>query len=114
VLFLNNLCEGDLEELIRGAHSCEINFVYALSPGLDMVLSSEEEIFLLKAKMNQVSHLGCRSFALLFDDIDEELSPADKESFQSFADAQVHVTNLMYDHLNQPEIFLFCPTGEAD
>jgi hypothetical protein len=54
VLFLNNLCEGDLEELIRGAHSCEINFVYALSPGLDMVLSSEEEIFLLKAKMNQV------------------------------------------------------------
>ena len=55
--------------------------------------------------------MGCKSFALLFDDIEEELSPADKRSFTSFAEAQVHVTNLIYEHLGQPEIFLFCPTG---
>lgn len=55
--------------------------------------------------------MGCRSFALLFDDIEEQLSPADKVSFESFADAQVHVTNMMYEHLERPDVFLFCPTG---
>ena len=49
-------CEGDLEELIRSAQSHGISFVYALSPGLDMVLSSEEEISLLKIKMDQVGY----------------------------------------------------------
>eukprot|EP00918_Siedleckia_nematoides_P037386 GHVU01081099.1.p1 GENE.GHVU01081099.1~~GHVU01081099.1.p1 ORF type:complete len:921 (+),score=115.42 GHVU01081099.1:309-2765(+) len=34
---------------------------------------------------------------------------ADKQIFQSFAQAQVSVTNEVYEHLNQPT-FLFCPT----
>jgi len=35
-----------------------------------------------------VAQLGCRSFALLFDDIEAEMSKPDKEAFQSFAHAQ--------------------------
>lgn len=43
----------------------------------------------LKRKLEQVSQFGCSAFALLFDDIEPEMSEADKEVFQSFAHAQV-------------------------
>lgn len=59
----------------------------------------------------QVSHFGCKSFALLFDDIDHNMCPADKEVFSSFAHAQVSITNEIYQYLGEPETFLFCPTG---
>lgn len=61
----------------------------------------------------QVRGFGCTSFSLLFDDIETEMCPADKEAFSSFAHAQVAVTNAVYQHLGKPETFLFCPTGEA-
>lgn len=57
----------------------------------------------------QVAAFGCKAFALLFDDIDPEMSEADKTTFQSSGHAQVSVTNEVYQHLNQPR-FLFCPT----
>lgn len=48
-----------------------------------------------------MSHFGCTAFALLFDDIEPEMSEADKEVFQSFAHAQVilvilHLTVLAF------------------
>ena len=53
-------------------------------------------------------------FALLFDDIESEMTKSDKEVFQSFAHAQVSISNDIYNHLNrnQPNRpnFLFCPT----
>jgi hypothetical protein len=42
----------------------------------------------------QVSQFGCQAFALLFDDIEPEMSEADKEVFQSFAHAQVSEKNI--------------------
>jgi protein O-GlcNAcase/histone acetyltransferase len=36
---------------------------------------------------------------------------ADKGVFQSFADAQVSVTNEVFQHLGEPAKFFFCPTG---
>ena len=42
-------------------------------------------------------------------DFEAEMSKPDKEAFQSFAAAQVSVTNEIYQHLGQPK-FLFCPT----
>lgn len=59
----------------------------------------------------QVKQLGCSSFSLLFDDIESEMCPADKRAFSSFAHAQVAVSNEVYQHLEEPENFLFCPTG---
>lgn len=38
---------------------------------------------------------------------------ADKQAFSSFAHAQVAVTNEVYQHLGEPETFLFCPTGQT-
>lgn len=60
----------------------------------------------------QVKEFGCSSFSLLFDDIEAEMCPADKQAFSSFAHAQVDVTNAVYRHLGEPATFLFCPTGE--
>ena len=44
----------------------------------------------MKRKLDQVAQLGCKAFALLFDDIEAEMSKPDKEAFQSFAAAQVN------------------------
>ncbi|KAH0623814.1 hypothetical protein JD844_006957 [Phrynosoma platyrhinos] len=57
-----------------------------------------------------VSQFGCRSFALLFDDIDHNMCAADKEVFSSFAHAQISITNEIFQYLGEPETFLFCPT----
>lgn len=59
----------------------------------------------------QVAGFGCKAFALLFDDIDTDMCPADKQSFQSIAQAQVAISNEVYEHLGMPP-FLFCPTGK--
>ena len=73
------------------------------------VLMPMLQVATLKRKLDQVAQLGCKAFALLFDDIEAEMSKPDKEAFQSFAAAQVSVTNEIYQHLGQPK-FLFCPT----
>ncbi|CAE1294602.1 NCOAT [Acanthosepion pharaonis] len=98
-----------LTGLIDAAHEQNVEFVYALSPGLDITYSSTKDVTALKRKLEQVSTFGCNAFALLFDDIDPQLCEADKNIFQSIAAAQVSVTNETYQHLGQLK-FLFCPT----
>lgn len=62
--------------------------------------------------MFQVAVFGCKAFAILFDDIDPQLSEADQSAFSSSACAQVSITNELFQHLNQPK-FYFCPTGNC-
>ncbi|XP_074480818.1 protein O-GlcNAcase isoform X2 [Sebastes fasciatus] len=102
--------EGQLRTLIKEAQSRGLKFVYALSPGQDIVFSSSCDLTLLKRKLRQVSDLGCQAFAILFDDIDHSMCQADSEAFSSFAHAQVTVTNEIYQFLGEPPVFLFCPT----
>ncbi|XP_030046722.1 protein O-GlcNAcase isoform X1 [Microcaecilia unicolor] len=99
-----------LQSLVLAAQQQGVEFIYALSPGQDIVFSSASDHTLLKRKLRQVANLGCKSFALLFDDIDVSMSVADKDIFASFAQAQVSVTNEIYQYLGEPHIFLFCPT----
>ncbi|KAK2869425.1 hypothetical protein Q7C36_001296 [Tachysurus vachellii] len=96
--------------LISAAKEHDVEFIYAISPGLDITFSNAKEVAALKRKLSQVCEFGCRSFALLFDDIEPEMCAADKEAFSSFAHAQVSVTNQVYEHLQEPQTFLFCPT----
>ncbi|KAG6462439.1 protein O-GlcNAcase isoform X2 [Manduca sexta] len=98
-----------LTSLISAAKAQGIIFCYALSPGLDITYSSQKEITTLKRKLEQVSQFGCTCFALLFDDIEPEMSEADKQTFQSFAHAQVSITNEIHQHLGCCR-FLLCPT----
>uniref|UniRef100_A0A8C2WUB5 Protein O-GlcNAcase n=1 Tax=Cyclopterus lumpus TaxID=8103 RepID=A0A8C2WUB5_CYCLU len=99
-----------LMTLIGAAKEYGTEFIYAISPGLDITFSNQKEVAALKRKLDQVSHFGCKSFALLFDDIEHNMCPADKEVFSSFAHAQVSITNEIYQYLGEPETFLFCPT----
>ncbi|KAJ3610955.1 hypothetical protein NHX12_023045 [Muraenolepis orangiensis] len=99
-----------LMTLISAAKEHSIEFIYAISPGLDITFSNQKEVSTLKRKLDQVTHFGCKSFALLFDDIDHNMCPADKEVFSSFAHAQVSLTNEIFQYLGEPETFLFCPT----
>ncbi|XP_068177052.1 protein O-GlcNAcase [Antennarius striatus] len=100
--------------LISVAQQHDVEFIYAISPGLDVTFSNPREVTALKRKLDQVKSFGCRSFSLLFDDIETEMCPADKQAFSSFAHAQVAITNSVYQHLGEPETFLFCPTDYCD
>lgn len=84
-----------LSGLITAAKDSGITFYYAISPGLDMVYSSQKDVSCLKRKLEQVRQFGCEAFAVLFDDIEPEISPTDKEVFQSFAQVSFHVKKLM-------------------
>ncbi|WKX93051.1 hypothetical protein Q1695_010799 [Nippostrongylus brasiliensis] len=98
-----------LRGLIDSAKANNITFVYSLSPGIDIGYSKMEEIICIKSKLDQVRRLGCTSFALLFDDIECEMSEADRLCFNSFVSAQVAVANDVYEYLGHPQFF-FCPT----
>ncbi|XP_063068010.1 protein O-GlcNAcase [Engraulis encrasicolus] len=106
--------EVQVRTLICEAEARGLSFVYALSPGQDIIFSSACDLSLLKRKLSQVSELGCKAFAILFDDIDHSMCQADSEAFSSFAHAQVSVTNEIYSFLGEPPIFLFCPTEYCD
>lgn len=99
-----------LTTLIEASEENNVTFVYALSPGLDMTYSSPKEVSCLKRKLGQVASFGCKAFALLFDDIETDMCETDKSFYQSFAHAQVSVTNEVYQHLHEPRKFFFCPT----
>uniref|UniRef100_A0A4W4EH46 protein O-GlcNAcase n=1 Tax=Electrophorus electricus TaxID=8005 RepID=A0A4W4EH46_ELEEL len=102
--------EAQLKALISEAEMRGLKFVYALSPGQDIVFSSSSDLTLLKRKLRQVAELGCQAFAVLFDDIDHSMCQADIEAFSSFAHAQVSVANEIFRFLGEPPVFLFCPT----
>ncbi|GMT07547.1 hypothetical protein PENTCL1PPCAC_29721 [Pristionchus entomophagus] len=101
---------AELQSLIEYAKSLNINFVYALSPGIDIEYSRVKDISAVKAKLEQLKSIGCESFALLFDDIEYQLSDADESQFGTPANAQVAVVNDCYTQLNSPAHFYFCPT----
>ena len=95
--------------LIESADKANVVFIYALSPGVDIIYSDPREVQMVKDKLRQVQSLGCKSFALLYDDILQEMRPEDQDIFESFADAQVAVTNECYIDMGKPS-FSFCPT----
>uniref|UniRef100_A0A8C6WJF1 protein O-GlcNAcase n=1 Tax=Neogobius melanostomus TaxID=47308 RepID=A0A8C6WJF1_9GOBI len=100
-----------LMTLIGAAKEHGIEFIYAISPGLDITFSNQKEVSALKRKLDQASYkFWLQVFCLTFDDIDQNMCPADKEVFSSFAHAQVSITNEIYQYLGEPQTFLFCPT----
>jgi beta-N-acetylglucosaminidase len=90
-----------------------VAFACAFAPGLDMRHSSDAEIDRLTARCAQMASLGCRRFAVLFDDIPDKLDPADAARFGTLAASQAHVANAVLGFLRThwPEaLLMFCPT----
>ena len=91
-----------------------VTFYYGISPGQDMRYCEQKEQDLLEAKtrclhimhdhemyfyiclinLRQLEQLGCKGFAVLWDDIEPELSEEDAKHFASFAEAHCKVKRL--------------------
>jgi len=99
---------SELKELIESCRDHGITFFYGISPGLDIKYSDKQEIELLHAKAKQIKDLGCEGFAILWDDIEPELSREDSKHFKSFSEAHCTVSNSLHEVLVRPK-FLFCP-----
>jgi protein O-GlcNAcase/histone acetyltransferase len=100
-------------ELIQACGARGIRFVYALSPGLDIKYDDPAELRILQRRVDQMLTLGCRDFALLFDDIPDTLDAAVITRFGSLAAAQCDVTNALARWLIEKEPragVAFCPT----
>jgi protein O-GlcNAcase/histone acetyltransferase len=101
-------------QLLDACHQRRLHFIYALSPGLDIRYCEAVELDHLKKRFEQMRALGCRHFALLFDDIPDRLDPQDSERFCSLASAQCHVANAMFRWARErlpAARLLFCPTA---
>ena len=61
-----------MKPLIRGCDRQGIRFIYGLAPGLSHQMHPAEVERLLVRKVLSLQDLGCRHFALLFDDIPAE------------------------------------------
>ncbi len=62
---------AQLQELLKVAQENELNFVWAIHPGLDIKWTPEDRDQLV-AKFEKMYDLGVRSFAVFFDDISGE------------------------------------------
>jgi hyaluronoglucosaminidase len=106
------------KELADRASELGLIFGYALSPGLSVVHSSVVDLNAITGKFDQMFDIGVRSFALLFDDIPEEMThPDDLEQFSSQAEGHVHVTTKVWEHLQSRDSdtsLVFCPTHYSD
>jgi protein O-GlcNAcase/histone acetyltransferase len=103
---------NDLQVLIKACHKNKIDFIYTIAPGLDIQYSSPEDSRFLKTKITQLLNQGVKHFCILFDDIPFAMHIKDQQHFDSFAKAQAHVSNQLFEHIRQSVhgLFLFCPT----
>lgn len=104
---------AELQALVRESQSRGVRFVYALSPGLDLRFTEAADVGAIEAKLRQVHDLGVPDFAVLFDDINPDLSAADRERFGTPAAAQAFLGNTILRSArswNPLARVLFCPT----
>jgi len=102
-----------LRAAIQGCQQHGLRFIYGLGPGLDIRYSQELDLARLRDRFGQMLALGCRDFALLFDDIPDSMEATDRQRWASFASAQCQVTNALFRWTRERAPagrFLFCPT----
>ena len=101
-----------LSTLIESCRTHDIEFLYGIAPGLTIRYSDDSEMELLKARFRQLVDAGCRSFAILFDDIPDKMAELDRAAFGSLAKAQCETANTIYDELlpKPGGRLIFCPT----
>jgi len=102
-----------LTDFIGQCRQQQIHFLYALAPGLDIRFSDPSELERLKDRCAQLLAHGCQHVAVLFDDIPDSLSAADRLRWTSPASAQASVVNALWAWLRtqSPDVRLFfCPT----
>ncbi len=89
--------------------SINVNLWYCLSPGLDMVYSSENDFDDLKNKYISLYNLGVRYFGLFLDDIPDKLVKADEDKFGNVLNAHISLVNKLYSSLPLDVSLVVCP-----
>lgn len=99
-------------DLVLASEEAGVRLYYAISPGLSIQYSSEDDYQALKAKLTSMTTLGVRHVALFLDDVPESLQhEADREKFQNLGEAHVHLINRLYPDLKAMGVDLIvCPT----
>ncbi len=102
----------DLRLLLKECNNKTIDFVYTIAPGLDIRYADPKDTQALKTKIHQLIKEGVEHFCILFDDIPFAMSKNDQERFGSFAKAQAHVSNELFEFIRTQVKghFFFCPT----
>jgi hypothetical protein len=91
-----------LGELVNAARANFVDFCFAVSPGLSMVYSSDEDFAALTGKLDSVAKLGVSCYGLFLDDVAPELqNPADQAKFKTLAQAHVYVINKLHQYLKK-------------
>ena len=101
-------------DLIKTGNKNNMDVAMAVSPGLSLVYSSEEEMETLVKKFEIFITLGTKTCALFLDDIPWKLQhDPDIEKYEDLADAQQDFTNRLYKRLKEIDSdisLIFCPT----
>lgn len=97
------------EAFISRANGLGVKVVYAIGP-LGMRFSNEAEHEALRAKLAPFVDMGLAYYAILFDDVPEELPEADRAAFSSLGEAHRVTTERLYEWLRgQGAGLSFCP-----
>ncbi|SSC14073.1 Hyaluronidase [Mesotoga infera] len=100
--------------VVEKGRQCGVDVAMAISPGLTVEYSSEDDLQTFVGKLLSFTEMGVKSFALFYDDIPFRLSSQrDKERFKSLASAQVFFANSIFEALKRelPVFdFIICPT----
>lgn len=100
------------QELVEVSAVSNVMLYYAISPGLSIKYSSDDDYIALKNKLLSMVELGVRHIALFLDDVPEYLQhEADKEAFANLGEAHVALVNRLYADLDAIGVNLIvCPT----
>jgi len=107
-----------LRELVDEARRHDVEFAYAIAPGLDVRYTGADDLETLVAKCEQVQGIGVQSFQLLWDDIEHTLGHAEDAARYGGAErpsgaAQCDFSNRFRDAFPQPGSLVVCPMGYA-
>jgi hyaluronoglucosaminidase len=115
---------GRLAELVREAERCDVEFAYAIAPGLDICYSHDVELERVLAKLDQVRAVGVRHFQLLWDDVEHKLHCPEDEALYGGEErptgaAQAVFSNRVAKEVDQAGPLVVCPmayagTGEGE
>ena len=106
---------GRLAELVDVSNRSGVSFCFAISPGLSMTYSSENDLDKLTSKFREVAKLGIRWFGLFLDDIPQEFQhEQDKRAYKSLGEAHAHLCNRLEKGLREIAgdgvRLIMCPT----
>jgi hyaluronoglucosaminidase len=104
----------DFQSAVGVAREHGVRFCYALSPGVTIRYSSEEEFGFIKRKLGAFYDLGVRSFSLFLDDIADAFRyPEDSAHYASYAEAHADLSNRLLAWLkgvDSENALSMCPT----